>query len=942
MCESLVGAGGLESKTAEDSRWRCAFESTGDGLWDWDTLTNKVFFSTAFKTMLGYSENEIGENLEEWTSRVHPDDFPGCMEDLHRYFRGETANYANEHRVRCKDGSYKWILDRGKVISWLEPGKPARMVGTHKDITQARLKEIEIARVLALHRGIVEHAAHGIITTSVEGIVTAFNPAAEKMLGYAAQEIVGLATPAKWHDEGEVVGRARDFSKELGECIEPGFAVFTIKATRHLPNQYEWTFIRKDGSRFPVLLTVTALSDSSGQVTGFLGLILDITEHKKSEAQLRHSQSTLATRAALFERAIDIAKVGWWELDLLTMKHFWSAGTCRILETDPPIAPPVAEGVNMYAPEVRPIIQAAVQAGIEEGASWDLELPAITAKGRNIWVRAQGSAVVENGKTVKLLGAFQDITSRKEIEQEQHKFTQRLSLACTAGGIGVWELNTASNELIWDDQMFVLYGGKRDDFTGTYETWKSGVHPDDIEKIESELGNAIKTGQRFDSEFRIVWPDGSIHTIRALANVIRNGMGEATLMIGTNWDITERNRAETELKTAKEAAESSNRAKSEFLASMSHEIRTPMNGVLGLTQLLAETTLSREQREWVQTIQSSGDSLLIILNDILDLSKIEAGKLTIERLSFNPKVLVEGIVELLGRSAKSKGIELTFNCDENLPPRLFSDPSRIRQVIFNLLGNAVKFTSKGEVKITVRWENGTLKVAIQDSGIGIPTEKQNRIFKMFSQVDATTSRKFGGTGLGLAISKRLMELMGGEIGFESEDGKGSCFWTSLPLEIDTQIPVLKEKESAHQKELPSWIPVANPFANHRILLVEDNSVNQMVTGGMLEKMGFQFDLAQNGFQAVDMAFKREYSVILMDCEMPGMDGYQATREIRRCEAESLDSQGKPLCQRVIIALTANAMAEDEARCLASGMDAFLSKPLRKSALRQALVSRIMA
>lgn len=930
-----------QSDAGSESRWRFAFESTGDGLWDWDFRTNKVFFSSTFKTMLGHSEEDIGDELEEWSSRVHPDDLARCLEDLAKHFRGETTTYANKHRVRCKDGSYKWILDRGKVIEWLEPGKPARVVGTYKDITQAHLGEMEMKRVLAMQTGILEHAAHAIISTTPQGIVSTFNPAAEKMLGYSAQEVVGLATPALWHDANEIVARAEQFSQELGVPVLPGFEVFTVKSLRNLPNQHEWTFIRKDGTRFPVLLTATAIQGADGEISGYLGMILDLTERRRTEDQLRASEAGAAVRAEIFERAIEIAKVGWWELDLRSRHLFWSEGACRIFEVSPPVAPSLEIALNFYDLDSQSVLETAVQTCMESGASWDLELPAKTARGLSIWVRTQGSAVMENGRAVKLMGAYQDITTRKMAEQQQKMITQRLSLACRAGGIGIWEYNVVSQELIWDDAMFSLYGMVRNQFTGSYETWKSGLHPEDRQRSEWELQEAIEGKKNFNTEFRVIWPDGSEHSIRALAVVLRDEAGNAISMIGTNWDITDRKQAEIELRKAKEAAEVSNRAKSEFLASMSHEIRTPMNGVLGLAQLLSETPLNDEQREWVQTIKSSGDSLLVILNDILDLSKIEAGKLTIERLAFNLRETLGSILHLMTVTAEKKSLGLRLHYPDEIPTRLVSDPGRLRQVLFNLIGNAVKFTHRGQVEIRVGLADANIRVEIRDTGVGIPKDKRAMVFGKFFQADASTSRKFGGTGLGLAISKRLMELMGGDIGFDSEEGVGSTFWVTFPMAMESETVPTGDWVAHSAATAAPWQAVPSNADETRVLLVEDNVVNQKVTGGMLKKFGCGFDVAQNGLQAVKMAFEKNYALILMDCEMPEMDGYEATREIRLREAVERNAQKVPVKRRAILALTANAMAEDEARCLASGMDGFLVKPLNKEVLYRALSKRVL-
>ncbi len=332
---------------------------------------------------------------------------------------------------------------------------------------------------------------------------------------------------------------------------------------------------------------------------------------------------------------------------------------------------------------------------------------------------------------------------------------------------------------------------------------------------------------------------------------------------------------------------------------------------------------------------------MVILNDILDLSKIEAGKLTIERLAFNLRETLGSILHLMTVTAEKKSLGLRLHYPDEIPTRLVSDPGRLRQVLFNLIGNAVKFTHRGQVEIRVGLADANIRVEIRDTGVGIPKDKRAMVFGKFFQADASTSRKFGGTGLGLAISKRLMELMGGDIGFDSEEGVGSTFWVTFPMAMESETVPTGDWVAHSAATAAPWQAVPSNADETRVLLVEDNVVNQKVTGGMLKKFGCGFDVAQNGLQAVKMAFEKNYALILMDCEMPEMDGYEATREIRLREAVERNAQKVPVKRRAILALTANAMAEDEARCLASGMDGFLVKPLNKEVLYRALSKRVL-
>jgi PAS domain S-box-containing protein len=505
---------------------------------------------------------------------------------------------------------------------------------------------------------------------------------------------------------------------------------------------------------------------------------------------------------------------------------------------------------------------------------------------------------------------IEDVTDRRRIEHERDRFfTVSLDLLCIAGFDGlVKRANPACESVL---------GWKENEVENVHFT--RFVHPGDLAAAMGEF-RRLAAGEPGTFTIRVLRKDG---TYRWLLWSGASIPGERLMYMAAK-DVTAQKETEERLRQAKEAAEAAARAKMEFLANMSHELRTPVNGIIGLTELALETDLDGEAREYLEGCRISCDALLSVVNDVLDFSKIDAGALELESVGFDVAGLVEGVVRVVEVRAREKGLALTTILEPGVPRRLKGDPGRLRQVLLNLAVNAVKFTEKGWVRIELhpvelRGQSALLRFAVADTGIGIPQDKLEVVFSPFTQADSSTTRRHGGTGLGLAIARRLVEAMGGELSARSVPGRGSRFEFILELPIEPSAPEASEPSSTSEFKRPL-----------RILLAEDNRINQLVTIRLLERLGHAVDIAADGKEAVERVASGTYDVVLMDVQMPEMDGIEATRAIRGRERD------RGLRRVPIVALTARATENDRAQCLRAGMDGYLQKPFVRGTLIEAI------
>lgn len=534
------------------------------------------------------------------------------------------------------------------------------------------------------------------------------------------------------------------------------------------------------------------------------------------------------------------------------------------------------------------------------------------------WIACQSLPRKEDCGAVSWTGQFDDITQQRESELALLRSQTLLKAAREQAQLGCWDFELATGKISWTPEVFAIHGVDPSVGEPNFENLAKLYVAEDFEILAAAVERTISKGEPYRFDLRIIRPKtGEIRHVSATGGVLRNPIDQSIeRLIGTIFDITTRKELEASLAAARDAAEASAQAKANFLATMSHELRTPLNGILGMAALLQRSLIDSNQKEFCETITHSAEALLSVVNDILDWSRIESGKIQFEAIPFDCAEIVNGVCEILRPQAEPKGLEISVMAEAATIPTLIGDPSRLRQVLLNLAANAVKFTEEGFVRLKLNSKAASagqfgLRIEITDSGIGITPQQISKLFHRFSQADASMTRRFGGSGLGLAISKSLVEQMGGRIGVDSKVGEGSTFWLELEFPI----------HAAPKPEAPKETVIATDRVLS-ILIAEDNEVNQRLATLVLEMAGHQSEVAADGLIALEKAINQDYDLILMDCQMPGMDGYEATRQIRQQVNRHVP----------IIGLTASALINDRQNCINAGMDDYLSKPYRANQL----------
>jgi PAS domain S-box-containing protein len=899
-----------DRKRAEEARASlAAIVETSDDAIVSNTLDGIIrSWNVGAERLFGYTAAEaVGQSI----NLIIP---PGLQEEersiLERLRRGERVEHFETVRV-SKEGRR---IPLSLTVSPLRDDA-GRVVGASKvarDITERKRAEAALHESEARFRNMADHSPVMIWVTDPNRACTYLNERWHRFTGTTPEQGLGDRWLESVHPDDRE--RTRDLFRDANERREPFRLEYRLR--RH-DGEYRWAI----DSAAPRL-------GPSGEFLGYIGSVLDVTEEKRKEEALRRSESLLAG-------AQQMAHLGSWYLDLTSGAFDWSDEHYRIFGFEPR-EPPVTldRAWDRVHPDDRARVQALFDRAIRDRRPYECIFRLILDDGSVRIVQSRGRpAFDEGGELVRMAGTIQDITERTQVEQALRQSEERFQVALSASpGIMVFSQDMG---LRYTWAYNPQFGDTVEDVLG--KTDAEILNPEDAARVTAVKRRVLHSGVRAREEMTVTREETRAYDLSL--EPLRDPTGQVTGITCVAVDITDRKRLEEALLRAKEAAEAANRSKDEFLANVSHEIRTPFGAILGMTELVLDTRLTDDQRQCLETVKAAADSLLGLVDDLLDFEKIEAGKLDLVPADFSLRAMMAHALQAMTVRAHMKGLVLVRNVEPDVPDALVGDAGRLRQVLLNLVGNAIKFTKQGEVAVRVEVVDGpapeaavVLRFVVTDTGIGIPPDGQERIFRAFEQADSSTTREFGGTGLGLTIASRLVALMGGEIGVQSEPGRGSTFALTARFGRQSHPP---EHIVTRSSDALDGAATATGVAPRRILVAEDSEFNSRHIERLLGRRGYVVRVATDGREALDLVGKVAVDLLLLDLHMPVLDGFQVIRAIR--ERERAAGGHLP-----VIALTARARPEDRERCLAAGMDDYLSKPVRAAELFAAIERMVSA
>jgi len=898
----------LEAELSQaHDRLELAVRGSNVRIWDLDMpdgeFQNGRMYSVNFWEHLGYGPETQAETATA-LSLLHPDDLEPAMRAVQAALSGETKAFEAEFRVRHKDGTYRWMLSRGAVVR-NAAGVPVRFIGSDVDTTDLKRAEAALRESEQRFGTFVDHASDAFFLLDQRMVILDVNRRACQSLGYTRDELVGM-TPT--HLNADITpADLEDIERRLnlGESVA-----------------FESRHRRKDGTVFPVEIRAQAFSEGDRHLT--VALARDVTDRKRAEEALRLSEQRYrslveATAAVVWTMAAN----GLAESE----QPSWSAFTGQ--STDQLAGWGWLDAIH---PDDRAHTFEDWSTAVATCSLYQVEYRVRRHDGEYRNMLTRGVPILAgDGEIREWFGTCVDITDLKRAEEALRESEERFRGTFENAAVGIAHKDVTGRFLRVNETFCDIVGYTRDELLTM--TWQDITYPGDLAAIVGQY-NPLMRGESlsFSLEKRYLRKDHSIVWVDVSVSLQRDAAGLPAYAIAMVQDISERKRLEGELRQAKESAESANRAKDEFLANVSHEIRTPMNAILGMTELALDTPLTDDQRQYLKTVRSAAESLLGIINDLLDFSKIEAGKLELDLADFSLRAALGDTLRALAIRAHKKGLELVSHVQSDVPDALVGDAGRLRQSLLNLIGNAIKFTAEGEVVVRVEVASDSvpegevgLRFTVTDTGIGIPPEKQETIFRAFEQEDTSTTRKYGGTGLGLTIAARLVALMGGRITVDSQPGRGSTF--SFAARFGLQ---------PHQPEsVASSPPVL--LRNLRALIVDDNVTNRRILEEWLR--GWQMEPAAvgDGLAALNALWHaasvgRPYPLMLLDARMPDTDGLALAAKLR---------EHNELSSTRIILLTSGDRPGDLARSRQLGINANLLKPVQQEELLE-MIYQVMS